>query len=528
MVKSLPGVFARLMLVVAVCVPGAGVAQDVTLTPQGSFDASGAVTALDVSFDGRWIVVGDREGGLTVQEAEAGQAVEPETATYVQATDDEILFARFLVGDSAVVSVDRRGQVQIREFRKGALSRSSAASLQAGDRPEALALDAGRRYLAVATGDSEIAIFDLPTRQRVGVIDARGDIDDLLHLGFDRQGRQLLAVTRTGEVTAWNPATLESIRRVTLQSDELHGSQSVVHAVGADRSANILVVALEEVALPRGGLRGRARPGDLERRDHLLVFDWHSGAQIKGMAFPDGIIEELAVGPGNDHVVVANGSRVTLMDLRGGERGASVTAPAEVSRLVIGPEDDRLVVGGRDGQVGVWEMAYREPVAADEVDDAPPGLSGRLRVLGEDDPAITPDAPLTMAILPFDDRSEEGEGVQDDRLSRMVAELLTTQLANLEHVTLVERIRVDDLLDELELSAQGITEPHGLEMGRMLNADYILLGSIGAFGTSHTLSARLLDVETGEAVSGRQVLCEECRAQDFFDVVHLLGTTIAR
>lgn len=528
MVKRVLSVSAGLLLGVAVCVPGAAVAQDVTLTPQGAFAVAGAVTALDISFDGRWILVGDREGELTVQEVGEGQTVQPQTATSVPVTDDEILFAGFLVGDSAVVSVDRQGRIEVREFRDRVLSGNPVAGLQVGDRPEALALDAGRRYLAVATGSSEIAIFDLPTRQRMGAIDARGDIDDLLHLGFDRRGRQLLAVTRGGEVTAWNPATLESIRRVTLQSDELHGSQSVVHAVGADRSANILVVALEEVALPRGGLRGRARPGDLERRDHILVFDWHSGAQIKGMAFPDGIIEELAVGPGNDHVVVAEGSRVTLMDLRGGERGASVTAPVEVSRLVIGPEDDRLAVGGRDGQVGVWEMAYRQPVAADEVDDAPPGLSGRLRVLGEGDPAITPDAPLTMAILPFDDRSEEGEVVQDDRLPRMVAELLTTQLANLEHVTLVERIRIDDLLDELDLSAQGITEPHGLEMGRMLNADYILLGSIGAFGTSHTLSARLLEVETGEAVSGRQVLCEECRAQDFFDVVHLLGTTIAR
>jgi len=472
--------------------------------------------------------VSDDDGRLSVKEVVAGQADSGEPGSAVRSTDGAIQFAGFLVGDSAVVAVDARGAVHIHDFRTGTLSPEPTARLELGARPEALTLDAGRRYLAVATRDSEIEIFDLPTRQRIGVIDARGDVDDLLHLGFDRRGRQLIAVTRRGEVTAWNPATLESIRRITLQSDELHGSRTVVHSVGADRSANILVVALEEVALPRGGLRGPARPGDLERRDRILVFDWHSGAEIKALAFADGVIEELAVGPGNDHVVVAEGANVTLMDLRGGESGARVTAPAEVNRLAIGPENDRLAVGSDGGDVAIWEMAYRQPVAAEEMTDELPGLSGRLRVLGEDSPAITPDSPVTMAILPFDDRDGAAEVVQDEQMARMVAELLTTQLANVEHVRLVERIRIDDLLAELDLSARGITEPHGLEMGQMLNADYVLLGSIGAFGTSHTLSARLLHVETGEAVSGRQVLCEECRAQDFFDVVHLLGTTIAR
>ncbi len=521
-------VFGAFLVAAVACLPRPADAQDVSVTPFGTFQVPASVTALDFSFDGRWLLVGDADGRLTVKEVAAGEAGAGESTGQVRSTSGAIRFAGFLVGDSAVVAVDARGAVKIHEFREGALSEAPTAELEVADRPEALALDAGRRYLAVATRGSSVEIFDLPTRQRVGVIDARGDLDELLHLGFDRRGRQLIAVTRRGEVTAWNPATLEAIRRITLQSDELHGSRTVVHSVGADRSANILVVALEEVALPRGGLRGPARPGDLERRDRILVFDWHSGAEIKGLAFADGIIEELAVGPGNDHVVVAEGATVTLMDLRAGESGARVTAPAEVNRLAIGPEDDRLAVGSDDGDVAIWEMAYRQPVAADEVDEELPGLSGRLRVLGEDSPAITPDSPVTMAILPFDDRDGDADMVQDEQMARMVAELLTTQLANVEHVRLVERIRIDDLLDELELSARGITEPHGLEMGQMLNADYVLLGSIGAFGTSHTLSARLLHVETGEAVSGRQVLCEECRAQDFFDVVHLLGTTIAR
>lgn len=439
---------------------------------------------------------------------------------WVEAPGDAatIAFVSFLAGDTTVVAVDGDGVVTIRSARTG----RESDRLESSDRPARIALDDARRVLAVAGRDARIELFDLPTRQRIGVIDARGEVEEPLFLGFDRRGRQLLAVGEDGGVTAWNPATLQPLRRVRLESSEIHGSRSVVRAVGQDRSANILVAAVEEVALPRGGVGGRARPDDLVREDRLLVFDWYSGAEIRRLEVTGGAVDALAVGPGNDHVVVAHGERVTLMDLRRGERGAGITAPAAARELALSPSQDLLAIGSDEGDVAVWETAYREPVTAEALDEPPDGISGRLRVLGDDDPAITPDAPVVMAVLPFDDR--EGDG----RMSRTVAELLVTQLANVEHLTLVERLRIDDLLEEQELRREGITEAGGMELGRVLNADYVLLGSIGASGSSFIFSARLLDVETSEVISGRQVLCEDCRAQDLFEAIHLLGTTIAR
>lgn len=513
---SLLPILRALALTALVVVGGASAtgAQEVLLTPAATLELSERAASLAFSGDGDRMVVGGADGGLTVHDLTTGALLLEEAHG-----GPPVVFVAFLAGDTVVAGVDEGGDIRLYPLDGGPGGDSPPG---VGDRPLRVALDRARRFLAVATESSGIELFDLQGRRRIGVIETDDELDELLHLDFDRHGRQLVALTGRGRVTAWNPSTLEPLRRVTLQGEDLYGSRSVVHAAGADGDANVLVVALEEVALPSGGLRGRARPGDLVRRDQLLVFDWHSGARITGVPISEGVVDHLAVGPGSDHAAVAHGANVALVNLRDGERSAAFSASAPVSKLVVSADDDRLAAASEDGEITVWAMEYREPATVDDLDDAETGLSGRLRIVGDDSPAIDPDSQVVLAILPFDDRTG------DERLSRLVPELLTTQLANLEHLTLVERLRIEDLLEELELRREGITEARGLELGRMLNADYVLLGSIGGFGTTRTLSGRILRVETGEAVSGRQVLCEECRGPDLFEAIHLLGTAIAR
>jgi len=41
-------------------------------------------------------------------------------------------------------------------------------------------------------------------------------------------------------------------------------------------------------------------------------------------------------------------------------------------------------------------------------------------------------------------------------------------------------------------------------------------------------SARLISVETGKVIKGREVICEECRDQDMYDAITMLVSTIAQ
>ncbi len=59
----------------------------------------------------------------------------------------------------------------------------------------------------------------------------------------------------------------------------------------------------------------------------------------------------------------------------------------------------------------------------------------------------------------------------------------------------------DGLLKEIEYSNSDCTDEQcQLEIGRMLSADRIIVGSIGKAGSRYLLNAKLIEVETAEAV----------------------------
>ncbi|MDB4951680.1 MAG: hypothetical protein JWM27_4329, partial [Gemmatimonadetes bacterium] len=89
----------------------------------------------------------------------------------------------------------------------------------------------------------------------------------------------------------------------------------------------------------------------------------------------------------------------------------------------------------------------------------------------------TPPVPRTVAVFPFvlqggDDRLRP--------LSRALAEMLTTDLAQTDRLTPLERARVQALLDEAALTAGGLAEPGtAVRGGRLLGAANVVQGRIG-------------------------------------------------
>ena len=400
-----------------------------------------------------------------------------------------------------------------------ALQGKTQATFEIKGKPVRIALDAGKQFLAAATSNERIEIFDLKGMMPRGTIDASDKIEDLLFLGFDRLGEQLVAITLLGDVTAWNPATLKPIRQVSLAGGELHGSRSVITAAATNRAANIFVVGLEEVAIPKGGI---ARGGDLMREDRAIAYDWNSGTEVKRVKLTWSI-EQMALGPGNDHVAVVNDvdNIITLIDLRRGELGSSVTNDKKANVLAVSDDNRWLAAGSDDGIVSVWSIKGKE--GADVRTSSRPSLAGRIRTRSGTEPALPSGVPTRLAILNF-----EAKGVPQE-IADVCMNSMSTGLANFDYITLVERKQIESVIKEQQFQMSDLTdEKTSVRVGKLLNANTVLTCSIGKLGTSMILTARLLDVETGKVIKGREVICEECRDQDIYDAVSTLVSTIAQ
>ena len=100
--------------------------------------------------------------------------------------------------------------------------------------------------------------------------------------------------------------------------------------------------------------------------------------------------------------------------------------------------------------------------------------------------------PLTVAVLDF-----EGLGISQVE-SAVVTSRLRTAIVEAGKVTLVERGAMEQILTEQDFQLSGCTSNEcAVEVGRLLNVQFILAGTIGKIGSLYTIDTRIVDIETG-------------------------------
>jgi tetratricopeptide (TPR) repeat protein len=85
---------------------------------------------------------------------------------------------------------------------------------------------------------------------------------------------------------------------------------------------------------------------------------------------------------------------------------------------------------------------------------------------------------------------------------RLIVDLVFSALVSARRYRVLDRGQRDNILQEVEFSlSQCAEEKCQLEIGRLLAADRIVVGSLGKVGQRYILNAKMLDVRTGEALS---------------------------
>lgn len=128
----------------------------------------------------------------------------------------------------------------------------------------------------------------------------------------------------------------------------------------------------------------------------------------------------------------------------------------------------------------------------------------------------------TMAIIDFKNRSIDKKE-QYDPMEQGFADLMIARLNNSTNLKVVERERIQWLLDELEMQDKYSMEG-AVRAGKLLGAHTVLLGSFIIVNDQIWLGGRLVKVETGEILFTDEIKGE---LDEFFELLDKLSEKIA-
>ncbi len=115
--------------------------------------------------------------------------------------------------------------------------------------------------------------------------------------------------------------------------------------------------------------------------------------------------------------------------------------------------------------------------------------------------APVPCSVRTVAIMPFQAPTE--------LIGTSVSDLFVTEILRSGRYQLVERSQLSKVLQETEVGLSGLTDSRAVELGKMLGAEGVIVGSVDEYGTIARkgqtypvvgLSVRLIDTRTGSVM----------------------------
>jgi TolB-like protein len=142
-------------------------------------------------------------------------------------------------------------------------------------------------------------------------------------------------------------------------------------------------------------------------------------------------------------------------------------------------------------------------------------LAAREAIAREAELAATPPRAGTVAVFPF---AYEGADPQYRPLGRALAEMMVTDLSQTERLTVLERTRVQLLIDEMDLGETSLVDSlTAARSGRLVGAERIVQGQVNVDGeTQLRLRAAIVGAATGQ-LAGRP-LEEQDALRQLFDM----------
>lgn len=130
-----------------------------------------------------------------------------------------------------------------------------------------------------------------------------------------------------------------------------------------------------------------------------------------------------------------------------------------------------------------------------------------------------------VAVLYFDNNSFGKDRADYDGLGKGIADLLITDMASNPAMRVVERDRIQSILQEQNLVATKSVDPQtAVRLGKLLGAQYMVTGGFMSDGKGTLLvTSRVIDVETGAITNPMKL---QSKADDVLGLIGQLSTKL--
>ena len=149
----------------------------------------------------------------------------------------------------------------------------------------------------------------------------------------------------------------------------------------------------------------------------------------------------------------------------------------------------------------------------------------RQKVIAGVDPieALRAKPTVTLAVLPFTNQTTDSKM---DGLAASCADAMLMPLSRLSRITLIERLQLSKILDEINLSQTKYVDPvYAIELGKLLNTDFAIMGTLQILDDTMRISARVVSSADGKVIYTERV---EGPKAKFFTLQDELAENLAK
>ena len=485
--------------------------------PRLNFDKSIAldskrITSLAFSNDEQYLAVGTAEGNVFVLDSEDGRVIRELTFH-----DKEISSLTFDSGDALLISGSRDKKIVFWDVQSGTIQHVIE---KAGLAVTGLALSPDDRMLAACGDKKDLYCWDVPSGNFRGKL--KGHKKDAIFVSFSKFGDQLLSIGEDRKMIFWDVPSMQSQRVSEIALQTMNNSGIDVTAATCSRDRQVIAVAVQEHALDKGG-----RGMKFERS--IAYYDWETGSRLKIITGNQKDINIIRLTPQSTYAITDNSSlhefRLSFWDAEAGVVAANHRLDHPISCFELAGSGRWLASSftrtknPAESHVNLWSTTG---IGGSDESDWSPDILRNVISLNDSLPLIESGPPRPLAVLYF------GYNNVDSAVARSATIMLENRLFKSPYVRLLERNQIDKILDELDLQQSGLTVSKAIEIGKLIEAELIILGSVDKLDSELHITARLVDVNSGQIVGIREISCTNASATNISDMTERLAPAVAK